>query len=91
MKAKEVIEKASIKVGGLSELARILRWNKGTIAQIKKAGKLSPYRAGQLAEVLGTDVVAAYLEAHIELSLTDHEKDFWEEQLKERKKKLKFA
>ena len=58
---------------------------------MKKGGKLSPYSARQLAEVLGTDVVAAYLEVHIELSLTDHEKAFWDEQLKERKKKLKYA
>lgn len=89
MNVKQVIDRAVIKVGTLSELARVLKWDKGTISGIKKSGKLSPYRAAQLAELLGTDVVAAYLEAHIELSLTDHERAFWQNQLEQRRKKAK--
>lgn len=91
MNSVQLIEKAIIKVGTLSELARVLRWDKSNINSVRKTGKVSPYRAAQVAELLGTDVVAAYLEAHVELSLTDHEREFWKVQLAERKKKLKYA
>ena len=94
MKSRELLDKALIKVGGPSELARQIRWNKGSIAGITKKDskqKVPPYRAAQLADLLGVDRVAAYLGALEEHAKTEHEKAFWREQIEERKKKLKFA
>ena len=94
MKTRDLLEKALIKVGGPSELARQMKWHKGSIARITKRDSIltvPPYRAAQLADLLGIDRVAAYLGALEEQSQTDHERAFWEDQIKERKKKLKYA
>lgn len=94
MNSKEALEKAIIKVGSLSELARILKWGKGNIAKVKQKGgkvKVPPYRAAQIAEILGHDIVAAYLEALAEEAKTEHERAFWLDQLNERRKKMKYA
>lgn len=94
MKSKEALEKAIIKVGNLSEVARLLKWDKGSIAKIKKKGStknVPPYRAAQVAELLGHDVVAAYLEALAEEAKTEHEREFWIDQLNERRKKMKYT
>lgn len=64
MNASEMIDLAANKVGGLRELGRQLDWNSGAIAVVKRGDKpLPPWRAAQIAEILGTDQRLAYLEA----------------------------
>jgi hypothetical protein len=84
MKTAELIDLAAKKVGGISALARDLKWDKGSIAGIK-AGKrrLPPYRAAQLAQVLGTDEKAAYLRALADQA-DGAERTYWLGELKQR-------
>lgn len=83
MNDSELIDLAANKVGGISELARRLDWNKGNIARAK-SGKapVPPYRAAQMAEILGKDPKAAYVNALKEQAATEYERGLLGELLK---------
>ena len=75
MENSKLIDSAADKVGGISELARRLDWDKGSIAKIKGGKKpLPPYRASQLAEIIGSDPKLAYLSALQERAESDGER-----------------
>lgn len=78
MNPADVIDLAANKVGGISELARRLRWHKGSIAAIKagkkRGGKLPAHRAAQLAEIIGSDPMRVYLESLKNSALDDYER-----------------
>lgn len=64
MDPAKAIDLAANKVGGISELGRQLKWNKGSIAATKAGTeKLSARRAAQLAKIIGGDPLVTYLEA----------------------------
>lgn len=78
--AAEVIDLAANKVGGISELARQTRWNKGSIAAIKRGDHPLPaWRAAQIAKIIGSDPLLAYVEALKVKALNDSERDLIEE------------
>jgi hypothetical protein len=77
MKNRDVIDSAANKVGGITALAKVLSWNKGSIAAIKKGTRpLPPWRAAQIAEIMEQDPKAAYLEALAAQAETDREREF---------------
>lgn len=77
--AKRHIEDAERIAGSLSELSRQLGWKKGAIAMVKSGVRpLSPYRAAQLAMLMGEDEDAAIFHALKEHSKTAPEREYWE-------------
>lgn len=63
MNSQQLLEKAVNKLG-VSELSRQIKWGKGAIDAAKKGERpVPPYRAAQLAEIIGDDPKAAYLSA----------------------------
>lgn len=75
METAELIDLAADKVGGLRELGRRLDWNSGAIADVKRGKRpLPPYRAAQLAEIVGGDAKSAYLTALREKAESDGER-----------------
>lgn len=83
MKNAELIDLAANKVGGISEMARQLEWDKGSIAKIK-AGKapMPAYRAAQMAKLIGNDPKTIYLETLRENAATDGERSLLGELLR---------
>jgi hypothetical protein len=64
MDNKQVIERATKKVGSIGKLAMATDWDKGAIAAVKNGtNPMPPDRAAQLAEITGDDAAAAYFAA----------------------------
>ena len=74
MKNIELIDLAIKKVGGLRELSRQIGWNHGSIAQAKRDGKIPPHIAVELAEIVETSTVEAWLEASRSQKITEKER-----------------
>lgn len=74
MKSQQLLENAVIKLG-VSELSRQIKWGKGAIDAAKKGERpVPPYRAAQLAEIVGEDPKSAYLTALREKAESDGER-----------------
>lgn len=64
MNQLQALEEAIEKAGGLRALSRLLDWPAPNITDTRKGKRaLPPYRAAQLAGVIGIDPKTAYLEA----------------------------
>lgn len=78
--AKSTIERAIEKAGGLRALGRLLDWNSGSLMRVLGGEKISPYRAGQVADYLElgrSERDQAILEALHAMSKTDAEGAYW--------------
>lgn len=76
MKARQLIEAAEKKVGGPAELARRMDWKHGPLTDAREGRRpLPPYRAAQLAEIIGEDPKAAYLSALKEKAESEGERN----------------
>jgi len=75
VKARQLIEAAEKKVGGPAELARRMDWKHGPLTDAREGRRpLPPYRAAQLAEIIGSDPKSAYLAALQEKAESDGER-----------------
>lgn len=73
----DVINIAIEKAGSLKALSKALSWPHSNILRCKRDGTISPYRAGQLAQYVGDDIVPAVISALLHGSWSDHERSFW--------------
>lgn len=65
--------------GGAKGLAEALDWDADEILLIAEGrGAISPYRAGQLAELLGVDPAATVIAAHAASAQSSSERAWWE-------------
>lgn len=65
MNLRQALEKAEKIVGGVRALSRETGWNSGTISTVKKGDEpLPPYRAAQVARIIGACELEAVLQAH---------------------------
>ena len=75
MKSSELVDSAVNKVDGVRELSRRISWDAGNISKVREGLRpLPPWRAAQLAEIIGSDPRLAYIEALKEQSSFDGEK-----------------
>lgn len=76
----DLLERGIAKVDGVRALERRLGWSAGGISQSRADGRhVSPFRAGQLADLVGEDPLEAVLKASQVQSRTDEEVAFWED------------
>jgi plasmid maintenance system antidote protein VapI len=78
MRWDEAIDKAAAAVGGITALAERLEWNKGSIAGIKAGKKtIPPYRAAQLANLLGESALVWHVSALATQAKSASEQNYW--------------
>lgn len=78
--AKHTVELAIAKAGGIRPLCRILDWNPGSLMRVLGGERISPYRAGQVADYLELSPAEQeneILEALSLMSRTEVEAEYW--------------